>query len=501
MKGNSTMLFGRIMLICLLGLQASCGLAQGLNNLWLGGYDSADGIPWGGSTIDFSSGSPSIYYQFRYMDFGKTNCNITDSSGNLLFATNGQYVMDAAGDTMVNGAGLNPSLYTSTLWPTLSIYQANFIIPKPGSSTKYYLFHNTIDSIYLLYSDNLYLTEIDMSLNGGLGEVVQKNTILYNQQYNIGKIQGVKHGNGRDWWIYVHGIDNNDFIRFLVSPYDIDGPYVQTIGTVRPADQGQISFSPDGSKLAYYWGETDLDIFDVDRCSGLLSNHLHVPISDNDASGGVAFSPSSRFLYVTSVLDAYQYDLDAVDIAASMVHIAEWDSTYSPSPPFATFFEYAQLAPDGKIYVSTGNGTDKLHVINYPDSAGLACDFAQHAITLPTYWLNSLPNHPNFFLGAAQGSICDSLSLVTNTSYSDGAEMNLLAFPNPNSGSFRLSFSPQPVAGVLELYDVNGKLLFDSSIAPWSQSKEVESSNLLPGLYHCSVRFNQQVSTIRIVVQ
>ena len=81
----------------------------------------------------------------------------------------------------------------------------------------------------------------------------------------------------------------------------------------------------------------------------------NIPIDDSNSFGGAAFSPNSRFLYVTSVLDVYQYDTEASDIAASMVHIAHWDSTYSPGPPFATVFDIAQLAPDGKIYIGTGN--------------------------------------------------------------------------------------------------------------------------------------------------
>ncbi|MBK6894734.1 MAG: hypothetical protein IPH00_16790 [Flavobacteriales bacterium] len=88
------------------------------------------------------------------------------------------------------------------------------------------------------------------------------------------------------------------------------------------------------------------------------------------ASVGQLF-PNSRFLYVTSVLDVYQYDTEASDIAASMVHIAHWDSTYSPGPPFATVFDIAQLAPDGKIYIGTGNSTLRMHVINDPDEPGL----------------------------------------------------------------------------------------------------------------------------------
>jgi hypothetical protein len=94
-----------------------------------------------------------------------------------------------------------------------------------------------------------------------------------------------------------------------------------------------------------------------------------------------------------------------------MVHIAHWDSTYSPFPPYATVFDIAQLAPNGKIYIGTGNTTLRMHVINNPDEPGLACNLVQHGITTPTYYWNSLPNHPNYFLGALAGSPCDTLSV------------------------------------------------------------------------------------------
>ena len=115
-----------------------------------------------------------------------------------------------------------------------------------------------------------------------------------------------------------------------------------------------------------------------------------------DYGRGVAFSPNGRFLYVSTVLDVYQFDTEADDIAASEVHIAHWDSTYSPFPPFAALFSNMQLAPDGKIYIGTGNGTQVLHVIHNPDEPGLACNMAQHGIDLERYFSNSLPNHPNY---------------------------------------------------------------------------------------------------------
>ena len=111
----------------------------------------------------------------------------------------------------------------------------------------------------------------------------------------------------------------------------------------------------------------------------------------------LVFSPNSRYLYVSSVEDVYQYDTEAPDIEASMVHIAEWDGFYSPGPPFATLFDIGQLAPDGKVYIATGNSSLHLHVINDPDQPGVACAFVQHQLELPTYYTNSLPNHPVSF--------------------------------------------------------------------------------------------------------
>jgi hypothetical protein len=99
---------------------------------------------------------------------------------------------------------------------------------------------------------SLYYTRIDMNLDGGLGAVLEKNQVAFSDTMNIGRITAVKHANGRDWWVFVHKAYSNRFYRFLLSPTGLALNGYQDIGIVRPADDGQVCFSPDGTKFAYF---------------------------------------------------------------------------------------------------------------------------------------------------------------------------------------------------------------------------------------------------------
>ena len=110
-----------------------------------------------------------------------------------------------------------------------------------------------------------------MTLDVGAGGVVYKNHVVLTDTLVVGKITAVRHANGRDWWVICHQNNSALYYRFLVTPDGVSDPMTQEIGSVRLLDAGQVCFSPDGSKFAYYWSETDLDIYDFDRCSGLFS--------------------------------------------------------------------------------------------------------------------------------------------------------------------------------------------------------------------------------------
>ena len=407
---------------------------QGVDNLWLLGYDTIFQQVTGKMTIDFSGGFPSITSTTRPMSMYASNASISNSNGNLLFYTNGVYIANANNDTMLNGDGLNPSAYTTQESDGLSIVQSDIVIPFPGDSMKYYLFHETIDTLGFipLY---LYYSIIDMTLDNGLGGVVSKNNILFSRTLGNGALTACKHGNGRDWWLvvreYAYDYDNNTYLKYLITHQGIQGPFFQSIGKLRIQGLGQVVFSPDGVWYANYDTEGDLDLMNFDRCSGTFSNLIHVPIDDSAYVGGAAFSSDSKKLYISSEKYVYQFDLNSSNIPSTQTTVAVWDSFYSPVYPFATTFFLSQLAADGRIYINCGPSTKDIHVINYPDSLGLACNVCQHCIHLPTYNAFTIPNYPNYFLGAYSGSVCDTLTAINNIK--SAVDQELIVFPNPVS--------------------------------------------------------------------
>jgi hypothetical protein len=495
-----------LMLLCLVQSGSTLHQAaaqQGVSNLWMGGYVEAGvDTALGGVDLNFISGDIVITTVDHGIDFFRTSANITDSVGNLLFSTNGAYIANATGDTMLNGGGLSPSWYTSIYPDGLNLSQACMILPKPDAPGLYYLFHGTLDDAPNSNALFLYLTTIDMALDGGLGGVVSKNQVLIADTLNTGKITAVRHANGRDWWVFCHKLNTDTYYRLLVTPNGVSLDGTQAIGEIRPRDVGQVCFSPDGSKFAYYYGaNTDLEVFDFDRCTGLLSNPVHITIDDSNFAGGVAFSPNSRYLYVSSSRVVYQYDVEAPDIETSMVQIAEWDSTYSPFPPFSTKFDLAQLAPDGQVYIATGNTTLRLHVIHNPNEPGLACNMEQHGVELPRFFANSLPNHPNYFLGPVDGSVCDSLGINTLTSTLSRGAGVVRAFPNPSAdGHFVLRYPANAGVGWLEVRDIAGRVMLRERIPQWSTVHAVELLGPAAGMYQCTLRWGVRSVSTRLVI-
>ncbi len=472
-------------------------LSQNQDKVWMMGYGCCS-PNFTGINMDFRSGSLVVSSVVRYFNFVETNGQMCDSAGNTLFCSNGIYVANALYDTMLNGSGLNPSDYTAahTLYG-LHIPQANIVIPMPGDPTKYYLFHETSDDRFNTYATYyLYYSIIDMALDGGLGGVIQKNTVLLHDSLVEGELTACKHANGRDWWLLAHKFESDTFYKFLVTPQGIQGPWIDETGSWRTNYFGQTVFSPDGSKFAYYEPNSDLDIWDFDRCSGSLSNLIHVSINDSMDAGGVAFSRSGRYLYVSSVNFVYQLDMQVTNIPGSIQTIAVYDG-FANGGVFPTQFYQMQLAPDNKIYFNSPSSVMDYHVINFPDSAGLSCNIQQHSLHLPGYSA-SLPNHPNYFLGPLPGSACDSLISYVPTISSSIQSFEV--FPNPARNILYITQGSNELIKFTTIFNSIGqKQVVNYSSIKNGEYLEVNVSSLSPGIYFIELLTDKRSVVKKIV--
>jgi hypothetical protein len=174
----------------------------------------------------------------------------------------------------------------------------------------------------------------------------------------------------------------------------------------------------------------------------------------------------------------YQFDLQAKDIASSKILIGEYDGFIDTFSGFPIGFNLLQLAPNNKIYGSTTNGSRFLHVIENPDEKGLQCNFRPHSLLLPTFNSFSLPNYPNFRLGAAKGSLCDT---INGMPYEKEV---VLLFPNPYvSGDYlNLQYNGKAPAEFI-LYDITGRLVYRKQLQQISESQYLQLPSFPIGNY------------------
>lgn len=373
---------------------------------------------FGGTDIDFNTWPPSTSYVFRGMDFEYNAAAICDEQGNLLFYTNGCSINGPDHQEILNGDSLNPGLVHDVFcYSGYRAEQGSTFIPHPTDPNLYYLFHlglNIYDSIGGV-GDRFYYSLLDKTLDNGHGGVVLKNQILLEDTLAFGLITMTRHANGRDWWIVVPEMSTPKHYIFRLTPDGILGPETQVIGNIQFDDDGvgNAVFSPDGAKYARYDWYNQLDYFDFDRCTGTFSNPRHFsvlqPTDTFPEGGGVAFSPDSRFLYLSTFYKVFQYDTWAPDLKGSEQLIATFDGSIIINS--YTFFFIPQLGPDGRIYICSASAVPIMHLIEWPNRLGTAANVIQRGFPLPTYNARAMCFFPNYRLGPIDGSTCDTLGI------------------------------------------------------------------------------------------
>ncbi|MFN0202330.1 MAG: hypothetical protein ACKVTZ_12455 [Bacteroidia bacterium] len=306
-------------------LLLSIAHAQKYDNHWVFGYQCwQSGLNC--SQVAFTNDSLKLTHRSLALSMSRTIACVSNPEGELLFYTNGLGIANANNTILPNGSGLNPEGVASQwLYGSPSIQGAMFL-PHPTDSNLYYLIHGGADvkngNYYFI--PNLYYTLLEHSANYPNGNVIAKNQVILSGQFEVGGITATKHGNGRDWWILLKSTDSTVFHRFLLNPIGVSYEGSQNTHVGNPISQWQTCFSPDGSKYAKYdCGK--VQIYDFDRCTGLLSNFDSVNLAC-DGAAGIAFSPNSKLLYISTGEHLYQYDVSQNDLSNAGQLIAQYDS-------------------------------------------------------------------------------------------------------------------------------------------------------------------------------
>ena len=327
--------------------------AQNEGNIWYFGY---------GAGLDFNSGSP-VPISDGQLNTEEGCASISDENGDLLFYTDGTTVYNKSHSPMVNG---------TNLLADSSATQSSIILKKPNSAIIYYVF--TVEGTSRNQGKLCY-SEIDISLNDGLGAVTNmKNIELFSDASE--KVTAILHSNGNDFWIVAPQYSSGSYFSYLVTSSGVNStPIKSPIDTAGYNSIGYLVASPDGTKIcAANYSANSFDLFDFDTHTGELSFKMEV--AGTNKPYGIAFSTNSNVLYVSSLDGYFQFDLSAGTNTAILNskflinNVANYNQ-----------FGALQLGPDQKIYTVTKNG-EYVSSIDHPNLLGAMCHFNLNSVQL-----------------------------------------------------------------------------------------------------------------------
>ncbi|MFN8153133.1 MAG: gliding motility-associated C-terminal domain-containing protein [Bacteroidia bacterium] len=380
--------------------------------------------------LDFFTSPPTVLTNSSMSAFEGT-ASISDAAGTLQFYTNGNLVWDRTNTPMPSGNGLNGDGAAT---------QTAIVVPAPQNTSKYYIF--TVDTNGgprgICYS------EVDMTLNGGNGDITVKNTQLATPVTE--KLTAVRHANGVDAWVIVHSWNSDQFMVFLVNAAGVSSsPVISTVGSSHSGifsnSHGYMKASPDAKKIALaIRGDKKLEIFDFDNVTGQVSNVISKTYSFQIY--GVEFSPDSKLLYVTTMNnpgEIHQLNLTAGNSAAILASDQIIGTVNG-------FLGGMQLGLDQRIYIAQYQATS-ISTISFPNLSGTACGFSANSLFLGGKTsMYGLPNFLQSFFIVADYTYADTCSgAPTNfTTIFAGPDSVKWNFGDPASGALNVSTQLNP---------------------------------------------------------
>ena len=321
---------------------------------------------------------------------------VTDTSGNLQFWSNADTIYNRNGQPMLNGTGLTGSF---------SATQTVSAFPAPGRPGFYFVVTTSSNHT----AGQLRYSEVDMSLDGGLGGVVTGRKNL-----NLGAatafedIQAVPNADGTGYWVITSTAGTGNVLAYA---FDGNGPVTGTaVVTPLPnvlagtAGYHRIQVSPDGSQLLLMSGDVAVDrmwLLDFDGATGrMYPRVMWTGGGTGNRAYGADFSPSGKYVYV-SYIDGGQllrWDISSYTTQAQLEAHAELVIDGSGSSG------QVRRSPDGRMIWVNDDSISSLTVLQTPDDpagAGLVAAGISIAPATTTFGL------PEFVTGCPAPNFLD----------------------------------------------------------------------------------------------
>jgi len=488
-KGIHSKVKINISIILIFGFAFTMQAQKHFDYNWLFGYGT--GIPdttnpFGGIIMSFTNNKVSFSSQARDFEFSWQANSFSNSYGDLLLMSNGCSVANASSTIIKNGDSLGFGKIWSVNCPKRQpLSQAGMFLNFAGDEKQIVFLHTILDTIgngLKAFLKCIYETKIDLSKDS----VLSKNDkILYDTLY--GGISAIPKDD-YNWWIIIPRNRSNEFYVILYNKNGVIDLTKQSIGLEHiPEGSGgaQCTFSPDGKNYAFYSPLNGLQIYDFNRATGTLSNFRHFSfIYPFNTAGGCAFSPDSRFIYVSNPTEVLQVDLLEKDSTNAIDTVGVFDNFFDPYP--TTYLQMA-LGPDCRIYISTYGGNRYLHVIMQPNKKGKECQLINRGLKLPTRNSFVTPNFPHYRVDDPYP--CDStITIPLNTDVENEykfKEGELMIYPNPASTVLYVHDIKSMITSkvLLRLIDLNGNVLFSQEYNNLSQEIKIPIHNLAQGMY------------------
>lgn len=372
-----------------------------------------------------------------------TDCGTTSNlNGDLLFYNNGDSVWNRNHKTMLNGFDLctaNSSGHVS------------LTIPFINDSNRYFIFQSSkyIATIPI----NFYTYHVvNMSLDGGLGDLEIKNDTIYTGSSD--RLTAIKKANGIDYWIITHEQIGNGWKLFSVNCNGFNKTNFITTNVGSNIDLAEytigesvLKVSPNGKLLATNFTNNGfVELYQFNNTTGIISNPLKIK-GHFLRPRNFEFSPDSKQFYIFSD-DPFgantgfdQYDMSIYD--SSIIENSRY--TILGPPAYISTLVSLQNAIDNKIYTGGQNGSlPALSVIANPNIHGSGCNYIQNIVTLsgtfPLYGLPytvpSVTTNPNVQISYTVAADCRTVTFNAKT-YIKG-----------NNLTFKWKWGePPPVAG------------------------------------------------------